>query len=52
MNFIISFSSFEVIVLLLGAKVMIFVFYPLFGFQKIVKCWNATKSFAFEDVIV
>ena len=37
------FSSFEVIVLILGGKVMTFVFYPLLGSQGIVKNWNTTE---------
>ena len=45
-------SSVEVIVLLLGVKVITFVLYPLFRFQEMVKDGNATESFAFEDVIV
>ena len=44
-------SSFEVIVLLLDVEVMTFL-YPLLRFQAILKDWNATESFAFEDVIV
>ena len=51
-DFIIYFSSFEVIVLLLGVKVMTFVLYPMFRFQAIVKNWNTTESFAFEDGIM
>ena len=31
---------------------MTFVLYPMFRFQEIVKDWNATESFAFEDGIV
>ena len=31
---------------------MTFVLYPMFRFQEIIKDWNATKSFAFEDGIV
>ena len=42
------FSSFEVIVFLLGGKVMTFVLYPLFRFQEIVKQWHATESFEFQ----
>ena len=37
------FSSFEVIVLILGGKVMTFVFYPLLRSQGIVKNWNTTE---------
>ena len=36
------FSSFEVIVFILGGKVMIFVLYPLLRSQGIVKNWNTT----------
>ena len=50
-GFIISLYSIEVIVLLLGVKVMTFVLYPMFWFQEIVKYCNATESFAFEDGI-
>ena len=46
------FSSFEVIVLILGGKVMTFVFNPLLRSQGIVKNWNSTEEFAFECVIV
>ena len=46
------FSSFEVIVLFLGGKVMTFVLYPLVRFQEIVKVWNAAESFASEGVNV
>ena len=46
------FSSFEVIVLLFGVKAITFVLYPLFRFLKIVRDWNTTESFEFEDVIV
>ena len=51
-DIIMIFSSFEVIVLLLGDKVMTFVLYPLFRSQEIVKYWKATESFAFECVIM
>ena len=51
-DFIISISSFEVIVLLLSVKVMTFVLYPVFRFPEFVKDWNATESFVFEDGIV
>ena len=51
-DLIIFFSSFEVIVLLLGVNVMTFVLYPLFMLLEIVKDWNATEPFAFEGVIV
>ena len=51
-DFIIFFSSFEVIVFLLGVKVVNFVIYPLLRFWEIVKDWNATESFVFEDGIV
>ena len=44
--FIISFSSFEVIVLLLGVKVMTFVLCPMLRCQEIVNDWNAIKSSA------
>ena len=44
-DLIISFSSFEVIVLILGFKLLTFVFYPLLRFQDIVKDRNATESF-------
>ena len=38
------FSSFEVIVLILGGKVMTFVFYPLLRSQGIIKKnWNTTE---------
>ena len=37
------FSSFEVIVLILGGKVMTFVLYPLLRSQRIVKNWNTTE---------
>ena len=37
------FSSFEVIVLILGGKVMTFVLYPLLRSQGIVKHWNTTE---------
>ena len=37
------FSSFEVIVLILGGKVMTFIFYPLLRSQGIVKNWNTTE---------
>ena len=37
------FSSFEVIVLILGGKVMTFVLYPLLRFKGIVKNWNTTE---------
>ena len=37
------FSSFEVIVLILGGKVMTFVLYPLLRPQGIVKIWNTTE---------
>ena len=47
-DLIIFFSSFEVIVLLLGVKAMTFVLYPLFRFQEIVKDWNTSESFEFE----
>ena len=30
---------------------MTFVLYPMFRFQEIVKDWNATESFVFEDGI-
>ena len=46
-DLIISFSSFEVIVLLLGVKLPTFVLYPLLRFQYIVKDRNATESFEF-----
>ena len=36
-------SSFEVIVLILGGKVITFVFYPLLRSQGIVKNWNTTE---------
>ena len=39
----IEISSFEVIVLILGGKVMTFVFYPLLGSQGMVKNWNTTE---------
>ena len=52
MDKITLFYSTELIVLLLGGKVMTFVLYPLFSFREIVKDWNATESFAFEEVIV
>ena len=42
-DIIILFSSFEVIVLRLGDKVMTFVLYPLFRFPEIVNDWNATE---------
>ena len=45
-------SSFEVIVLLLGVKVVTFVLYPLFRFQEIVKDWIPSESFAFKGFIV
>ena len=44
-DLIISVSSFEVIVLLLGVKLLTFVLYPLLRFQEIVKDRNATESF-------
>ena len=31
---------------------MTFVLYPLFRFREILKDWNATKSYAFEGLIV
>ena len=31
---------------------MTFVLYPLYRFQNIVRDWNTTESFEFEDVIV
>ena len=37
------FSSFEIIVLILGGKVMTFVLYPLLRSQGIVKNWNTTE---------
>ena len=37
------FSSFEVILLILGGKVMTFVFYPLLRSQGLVKNWNTTE---------
>ena len=37
------FSSFEVIVLILGGKVMTFVFYPLLRSKGNVKNWNTTE---------
>ena len=37
------FSSLEVIVLILGGKVMTFVFYPLLRSKEIVKNWNTTE---------
>ena len=37
------FSSFEIIVLISGGKVMIFVLYPLLRTQGIVKNWNTTE---------
>ena len=46
------FSSFEVIGLILGGKVMTFVLYPLLRSQGNVKNWNTTEYFAFEGVIV
>ena len=51
-NRIIFFSSFEVIVILFGGKVLTFVLYPLLRFQEIVKDLNATESFLFECVLV
>ena len=36
------FSSFEVIVLILGGNVMTFVLYPLLRSQGIIKNWNTT----------
>ena len=44
-DLIISFSSFEDIVLVLGAKLPTFVLYPLLRFQDIVKDRNATDLF-------
>ena len=41
-DFVIFFSSYEVIVFVLYVKVMTFVLYPLFWFQEIVKDWNTT----------
>ena len=43
-DLIISFSSFEAIVLLLGVKLLTFILYPLLKFQDIVKDRNATES--------
>ena len=37
------FSSFEVIVLIFGGKVMTLVLYPLLRSQGIVKNWNTTE---------